>query len=148
MVMTFRNPFLPVHQLRDEMDRLLTGLLGQTPEWTLPGVRPAQPAVNVWEDADKIMLEAELPGLKSQQVDISVAGDELTLKVQRPDVEQEGVQYHRRERPVGSFTRIVRLPAEVDPAAVRAELHDGVLSISLPKTAAAKPRKIEVAVAK
>ena len=97
MVMTFRNPFLPVHQLRDEMDRLLTGLLGQTPEWTLPGVRPAQPAVNVWEDADKIMLEAELPGLKSQQVDISVAGDELTLKVQRPDVEQEGVQYHRRD---------------------------------------------------
>jgi HSP20 family protein len=81
-------------------------------------------------------------------VDISVAGDELTLKVERPEVGQEGLRYHRQERPVGSFTRIVRLPAEVEPGAVRAELHDGVLSVSLPKAAAAKPRKIEVAVAK
>ncbi len=148
MLMTYRNPRLPVHQLRDEMDRLLTGFLGPTPDWTRPGVLPGQPALNIWEDDQAIMVEAELPGLKSEQLDISVSGDELTLKVQRPELSEEGVRYHRRERPVGAFTRVVRLPAEVEADAVRAELHDGVLSISLPKSAAAKARKIEVATAR
>jgi HSP20 family protein len=130
------------------MDRLLTGFLGPLPEWDLPGVLPGQPAVNLWEDEETILVEAELPGLKSDQLDISVRGEELTLKVQRPETVEQGVRYHRRERPVGSFTRVVQLPAEVDADHVQAELHDGVLRITLPKAAEAKPRKIEVAAAK
>ena len=148
MLTRYRNPFLPVHQLRDEMDRLLTGVFGQTPDWAMPEAWRGQPAVNVWENDNAIMVETEVPGLKSDQLEISVIGDELTLKVQRPDLEQEGVTYHRRERPVGSFSRVLRLPAEVNAEGVRAELHDGVLSISLPKAESARPRKIEVTVAK
>ncbi len=148
MLMTYPNPILPVRQLRNEMDRLLTGFLGPMPDWNLPGVMPGQPAINVWDDDETIVVEAELPGLKSNQLDISVRGDELTLKVDRTETVEQGVHYHRRERPVGSFTRIVRLPAEVDPAHVQAELRDGVLRITLAKSAEAKPRRIEVAVAK
>jgi HSP20 family protein len=152
MARGYQNPMYPLRQLRSEMDRLLTGFMGQRPEWwpewTVPTAYRGQPAINVWETGDAVIVESEVPGLKNDQLEISVAGDELTLKIDRPDTVEEGATYHRRERPVGSFTRLVRLPSEVNADAVQAELHDGVLTISLPKAASAKPRKIQVAAAK
>ncbi len=103
-----------------------------------------QPAINVWEQDDALKVEMELPGVKGEQLDISVAGGELSVKVNAPDDAQEGVTYHRRERPVGSFSRIVRLPIEVNADRVEADLRDGVLTITLPKAESAKPRKINV----
>jgi HSP20 family protein len=145
MVFRYRDFSYPIRQLRHEMDRLLTGFV-RSPEAPWAGLRRGQPAVNVWEDADTLKIELEVPGVRSDQVDISVVGGELALKIQRPEVKQEGVTYHRRERPVGSFTRVLRLPTEVEPDRVEAELRDGVLTISLPKAERAKPRKIEVSV--
>ncbi|MCC6125911.1 MAG: Hsp20/alpha crystallin family protein [Pirellulales bacterium] len=137
--------FNPFHQLRSEMDRLLNGFLGST---TNGGAYPAagrgQPAVNLWDQNDALMLEMEIPGVKSEQIDISVAGLDLTVKVQRPDIAEEGLTYHRRERPVGDFTRVLRLPCEVDSNKVAAELLNGVLTLTLPKAEVAKPRKIPV----
>ena len=134
----------PLYQFRDEVDRLLTGVLGGRPDGPLAGVFRNQPAVNVWEQNDALKVEMEVPGVKSQQLDISVAGGELSVKVDAPEQFEEGVTYHRRERPVGSFSRIVRLPVEVDANRVEADLHDGVLTITLPKAENAKPRKINV----
>ena len=144
MVFGYRTTRHPLHQLRDEVDRLLTGVLGPAADGFLPGVFRSQPAINVWEQNDALKVEMELPGVKSEQVDISVAGGELSIKVNAPDVAQEDVTYHRRERPVGSFSRIVRLPVEVDADRVEADLHDGVLTITLPKAESAKARKINV----
>ena len=143
MVFGYRNPRLPFYQLRDEMDRLWSGVFGPA-----DGLRPAtfrnQPAANVWERDDALLVEMEVPGVKSDQVDLSVVGDELSIKVTRPEVAENVIAYHRRERSTGSFTRVLRLPVEVDAGRVEAELHDGVLTITLPKAEAAKPRKIEV----
>ena len=89
MPLMYRNPLLPVQPLYDDMDRLVTGLLGQTPDWTLPGAFGALhglPPVDVWQDGEKIVVEAEIPGLKSDQIEISVIGDELSLKFQRPEL--------------------------------------------------------------
>ena len=144
MVFRYRTLQHPMYQLRDEMDRLLGGFFGQPVNGAPAGECRCQPTVNVWEQEDSVIVEAEIPGVKNDQVDISVIGDELSLKVQRPDVAQEGVTYHRRERPVGSFTRVLRLPAEVDAERVQAELAHGVLTVSLAKAESAKPRKIEV----
>jgi HSP20 family protein len=138
---TTRHPF---NQLRNEVDRLLTGFLGPATDGYHPGVFRSQPPINVWEQQDALKVEMELPGIKGDQLDISVAGDELSIKASRPDVAQEGVTYHRRERPVGAFSRIVRLPIEVDADRVDADLRDGVLTITLPKAESAKPRKINV----
>ncbi len=143
MVQSYRNPWHPFHQLRDEMDRLLTGFLG-APDGGLPPIFRGQPAANVWEQGDALIVEMEVPGVKSEQLDISVAGGELSVKIERPESGPEGAIYHRRERPVGSFARAVRLPIEVDADKVQAQLHDGVLTITLPKAASAKPRKINV----
>ncbi len=142
MMTLYYNPF---SQLRSEMDRLLNGFLGATTNGgSHPAVGRGQPAVNLWDKNDTLLLEMEIPGVKSEQIEISVVGMELTVKVQRPDVEEEGVTYHRRERPVGDFTRVLQLPCEVNPDKVAAELHNGVLSLTLPKAEVAKPRKISV----
>ncbi len=143
MVFRYMNPLHPVHQLRREMDRLWSRVVGDNlePPWT--GIVRGQPAVNVWETGEAIYAELETPGLKSDQLDISVVGDQLSIRVQRPEVE-EGATYHRRERPVGSFTRLLRLPAPVETDAVEAELQNGVLCIKLPKAKESRSRKIQV----
>ncbi len=102
------------------------------------------PALNVWQDGDNLLAEAELPGVKSEDLEISVVGSELTIHGRRPESNDEGTSFHRRERGAGEFTRVVRLPVEVDPDKVQASLQDGVLRLTLPKAEAAKPRKIQV----
>jgi HSP20 family protein len=144
MVFGYQTTRHPFHQLRSEVDRLLTGFLGPAADGFLPGVFRGQPPVNVWEQDDALKVEMELPGVKNEQIEVSVAGDDLSIKVNRPDVDQDGVTYHRRERPVGSFSRVVHLPVPVNADRVEADLRDGVLTITLPKAESAKPRKINV----
>jgi HSP20 family protein len=138
----YSNPF---RQLRGEMDRLLSGVLGPTFNGFVPGVGRDQPAVNVWDKGDKLMVEMEVPGVKGEEIDVSVTGDELTIKVERPDAVQADVTYHRRERPAGSFARMLTLPYAIDANSVQADLQQGVLTLKLPKAETAKPRKIAVA---
>jgi HSP20 family protein len=146
MVMRITTPQHSIHQLRDEVDRLVTSV------FTNPTVAGAArmvtgrgfPAVNVWDDREHVYVEAEVPGLKAEQLDISVIGEELTIRGERPEQDQSETQFHRRERGVGSFTRVIRLSTEVDADRVQAALSDGVLLLTLPKAEAAKPRKIKV----
>jgi HSP20 family protein len=91
-----------------------------------------------------VFVEAEVPGLKAENLDITVVGDELTIKGDRPEQLPPEGSFHRRERGVGSFTRIVRLPSEVNADRVEAALNDGVLLLTLPKAEGAKPRKVKV----
>jgi HSP20 family protein len=134
----------PAQPLRREVDRLLSGLLSGPESGSALGRGRTFPPINVWEDGDNLYVEAELPGVKSENLDIAVVGNELTMKGERPAPSEEGVTYHRRERGTGSFTRVVVLPTEVDANQVNATLKNGVLLITLPKSEAAKPRKIQV----
>lgn len=133
----------PVLRLRDEMDRLFEDFFENVPS-VGPFGRRAFPAFNIWEEDAKLYLEAELPGLKLDDIELYMDGNELTVKGQRQDAGDEGVSFHRRERGVGPFSRVVRLPVEVDAEKVEATLRDGVLTITLPKAQAALPRRIEV----
>jgi len=152
---TFRAGFaLPLDELREEFDRFWSTLTAAPPlhGW---GVRPeaAFPAVNVRESADAVVVEAELPGLDSSDVEISVTGDELVLKGARRGGEAaeptepsdgEKVTWHRRERGTGSFERRIPLPVAVDAARVDARLIDGVLTVTCPKAPECQPRRVEV----
>jgi len=144
MVFAYNGSREPVRQLRREMDRLFNGVLNEISEGGWPWGGRGQPAVNVWETAEAVMVEMEIPGVKSDQVDISVIGNQLTVKVERPASEEPEVTYHRQERPTGSFSRSLRLPTEVAADKVEAALENGVLTITLPKAEAAKPRKINI----
>ena len=88
--------------------------------------------------------EAEIPGVKGEDLDVSVVADELTIKGTRQPLADEEAAYHRRERGVGAFVRVVRLPVEVVADKVQASLRDGVLTLVMPKAEAAKPRRITV----
>jgi HSP20 family protein len=146
MVMRISTNQHPIHQLRDEVDRLVTNVFAN------PAVAGAArlvsgrgfPAINVWDDRENFYVEAEVPGLKAELLDISVVGDELTIHGERPAEEKTELAYHRRERGVGSFTRVIRLANDIDAERVQASLTDGVLLLTLPKAEASKPRKIKV----
>lgn len=147
--MALRLNTLPLNQLRTEMDRLFYDLSRGLPQWSTAPFTAGRsfPAVNVWESEQELFAEAELPGLKEADVEIFVVGNELTIKGERRSGEQEKVAFHRRERGVGAFTRVVHLPVDVDSSRVAATLRDGVLLVTLPKAEAAKPRKIKVVAA-
>jgi HSP20 family protein len=81
-----------------------------------------------------------------EELEVYVQGGELTIKGERKSAGSEGAVYHRQERGLGAFARVLRLPMEVKAEAVKAALKNGVLTITLPKAEAAKPRKIEVQV--
>ncbi|MGD9644824.1 MAG: Hsp20/alpha crystallin family protein [Pirellulales bacterium] len=129
-------------QLRSEVERLLGDFSRQTP---LAGWVPGAPfpAVNIWETDQDVFVEAEIPGVKESDLEILVVGEELTIKGKRGDVSDD-TSFHRRERGVGPFSRVVRLPVEVDADKVEAALREGVLEIRLAKAAASRPRKIRV----
>jgi HSP20 family protein len=103
------------------------------------------PAMNVWTNEDGAIVTAELPGLKPDDIDISVVNDTLTLKGKRNRDEcGEHVRFHRRERGCGSFTRSFQLPFQVEPGKVEATFERGVLEITLPRAEADKPRRITI----
>lgn len=127
---------------RRELDRLFDGFLRRDPLFS--GGVQAYPALNLWEDADKIYAEAEVPGLSLDDLDLSITGNELTIRGRRVPVREENVVYHRRERGTGEFSRFVTLPVDVDANRVEAALNHGVLTIVMPKAEQAKARKIQV----
>lgn len=136
----------PVHQFRNEVDRLMTDFFGpMRREWQgwLPST--GSPRLNVWEETDAVFAEVEVPGLKSEDLDVSVVGDELTIKGKRESAATEKeAAFHRRERTVGEFTRTVTLPVEINADDVSATLNNGVLTVRLPKAEKAKARRVEV----
>jgi HSP20 family protein len=101
--------------------------------------------MNVWTDENNAILTAELPGVKPEEIDISVENQLLTLRGGRHRQEPEdGMTYHRRERRFGPFNRSFRLPFRVEPESVEASFENGVLNVVLPRAEADLPRKIAV----
>lgn len=139
------QPFTPLwnqmQQFQSEMNRLID-------RWSDGGVRgftSAYPPVNVWEDADNVYVEAELPGMDPKALEVHITGgNQLTLKGNREHHVPEKVAVHRQERGFGSFVRVLTLPFNVDSEKVDARFEHGVLLLKLAKHAAAKPRKIAV----
>jgi HSP20 family protein len=110
-----------------------------------PRLAAAYPGLNVWEEGDTVYAEAELPGMDLGDLEIYVTGGtQLTLKGQRKQPAFEKGVWHRQERGFGSFTRVITLPVDVDADKVEAKLRNGVLTIAMPKSEAARPRKITV----
>ncbi|GMV82673.1 MAG: hypothetical protein AMXMBFR7_38570 [Planctomycetota bacterium] len=130
----------PFAQFQREMDGLFHGFFGANGS---PSAG-AFPALNVWETPEGYRVEAELPGLKLNELELVVHQRELTIKGEYKPAFGEQDTVHRRERPLGPFSRTVRFPADLDAGQARAELKDGVLSVVLPRLASSQPRKIEI----
>jgi HSP20 family protein len=130
-------------QLQQEMNRLFSRWGDDGGRWT--GLAGGFPAMNVWEDADQVFVEAELPGLDLKDLEIYVTGgNQLTLKGERKPAAPEKGVWHRQERTFGKFARSLTLPFTVDADKVDARFENGVLLVKLPKHESARPRKIAV----
>ena len=106
------------------------------------------PPMDVYEEGDELVVKAELPGLAREEIDVTIAGELLTLSGRKEKEEKvERKDYHRLERSSGAFTRTITLPAEVELEKVTATFKNGVLEIRAPKTPEAKSRTRKIAVA-
>jgi HSP20 family protein len=107
------------------------------------------PPVDIVEQADAIRIQAEVPGVSPDNVKISVEGNVLTISGTKENTHEENTErVHRYERTYGAFERTFTLPSTVDPAGIRAGYANGILTVTLPKVEKAKPRQIQVELAK
>lgn len=139
------DPFRELRSLQDEMTRLFTGATpsGFSGEDMMHG--SWSPRVDIFENKENLILEAELPGMNRDDFDLSIENNVITLKGERKfENKTEGDNYHRVERSYGSFTRSFTLPQTVNAEGAKAEFKNGILRVALPKREETKARRIEV----
>ncbi len=143
-VLTRWEPFREFSTLQDRMNRLFRETQGNSQDESLTSSSFA-PAVDVYEDEHNVTLKIEVPGIDEKDIDVRVENNTLTVHGERKiEKEEKEENYRRVERQYGSFTRTFNLPATVDAEKVQADYDKGVLKITLPKKAEAKPKQIKV----
>jgi HSP20 family protein len=139
------HPFPEITTLRDQINRLIDDAAQPHPDGgSAPGGRLWAPPVDVVENENELMLRLDLPGVDLQEIDIQLTGETLTLRGERRFERREGEGYVHLERPYGTFQRSFNLSVPVQADGVRADYKDGVLTVTLPKQEAVKPRKIQI----
>jgi HSP20 family protein len=136
------EPMREMMTLREAMDRLFDDAFTRPFSSVIDGTAPA---IDLYQTNDSVVVKAALPGLKADEVQLSVSGDVLTLKGefhQNDDIKE--ATYHLREQRYGSFERSVMLPTEVDSEKAKAEFENGVLTVTIPKAAQARPKTITI----
>jgi len=140
-----RDPFSDLKGIQEDFNRIFAGGLPLifSGEEVLSGVW--SPRVDIFEDQNSIVLEADLPGVKPEDFKLSIENFKLRLSGERKiEGEKQNENWRRVERRYGSFTRTVALPTTVNVDEVKADFKDGVLRVTLPKRDEVKPRHIEV----
>src|SRR6266852_690709 len=138
------DPFRDLRALQDEVNRLFTGNMARFDD---EGIARGSwsPSVDIYENKDQIVLEAELPGMSREDFDLSVENNVITLRGERHFEKKEDTDnYHRVERAYGSFLRSFTLPNTVTAEGANADYRNGVLRVTLPKREETKARRIEV----
>ena len=140
-----RNPWTVFDELESIQENMNRILAGQDANRIARRARAAYPPLNVYSTPEGLMIDAELPGVDPQDVEISVVGDELSLRgkinVQEPAA---GDTILRRERPAGEFQRTLQLPFRANAGGVKATFKNGLLRIAVPRSEEEKPRKIAI----
>lgn len=136
------DPFTAVEPLSDAMDRVFPGSL--LPVWRR-GLSGVDAALDMYETDDAVVVKASVPGVKPEDVEVSVVGDTLTIRGEiKADEKVENGQYLCRELARGRFARSVSLPGLVQADKAKAEFENGILTIQVPKAEEAKPKVIKV----
>jgi HSP20 family protein len=138
----FRNPWAEFERIRQGLDELSRSYVEKGKGQSRANVYPA---LNIYEEADKLVITAELPGVKAEDLNLSIEGETLTIQGKRDRRQNEtGASYHRREIESGNFSRAIALPIKVDTEHVGARLSNGILTTTLLKASAVTPRQIKV----
>ena len=135
------DPWPDAGELRRRMEELFDRVPGGSPAVPRAGVFPP---VNLYESGDSYVLTAELPGLRTEDIDVSIERDRVTLRGERRIDYPQDASLHRVERRAGAFRRTVQLPLEVEGEKVEAIYRNGVLTLRIPKAPEHQPRRISV----
>jgi len=136
----FPDPFNTLLGLQEALDAFRTSSWLQSS----PSGGGSYPPLNVFRKGDDFLLVAEVPGIEKSNLDLQVKGRTIRLSGTKGAKFPEKASVHRRERLSGRFDRSVTLPVEIDPDAVKAECHDGILALSLSRAERDKPRSIKI----
>ena len=138
------NPFQELRSMQEQMNRLLDMAWSrETGEELKEGIW--QPAVDIYEDEDMVVIKAELPGVEQKDIEVKIEDNTLVLRGERKhDMSIKKENYHRVERYYGSFQRTFSLPHTIDQEKVKATCDNGVLTVNLPKKEETKPKQITV----
>jgi HSP20 family protein len=139
------DPFRDLRSLQEEVNRLFSTNLTRSFDDEGIGRGAWAPSVDIYENKDQIVIEAELPGMKQEDFDLTIENNVISLRGERKfEKTDESDNYHRVERSYGSFTRSFTLPQTVSADEAKAEYTNGVLRVTLPKREEVKSRRIEV----
>jgi HSP20 family protein len=139
------DPFRDLRTLQEEVNRLFSTNMSRAFDDEGIGRGAWAPSVDIYENKDHIVLEAELPGMNQEDFDLSIENNVLTLRGERKfEKTDENDNYHRVERSYGAFTRSFTLPQTVSAEGATAEYNNGVLRVTLPKREETKARRIQV----
>ena len=142
------NPFRELEDLQTRLNRVFNDAPVRRPEADGLFFADWAPAVDIQETDKEYVIKAELPEVKKEDVKVEVLDGVLKIEGERnQEKEEKGKKFHKIERSYGKFVRQFALPTEVEATKVQAEYKDGMLNVHLPKTAAAKPKTVEVKVA-
>jgi HSP20 family protein len=137
------EPAREMMTLREAMDRLFDDAFTHHPIGWNGGT--VSPAIDLYQNENEVVVKAALPGLTANDVQISVNGDVLTLRGEfKQENEQKETTYHIREHRQGAFERAIMLPTEVQTDKARADFANGILTVTLPKAEAVKPKTISI----
>ena len=138
------QPVSDLVSLRDAMDRLFEDSFVSPRNWPAPSGM-TEPSLDIFETGSDVVVKAALPGLKPEEVDITMTGDLLNITGEtKEETEQKNKNYIRRERRYGSFSRSVTLPEGLEGDKAEAKFENGVLTLTIPKSEQIKPKKIQV----
>jgi HSP20 family protein len=139
------TPVRGMVNIQDEMNRLFNDFFASTPDRTGEGTFSWSPLVDITETKDDIIVNAEVPGMKKDDIKIVIQDNVLTLKGERQkEKEEKEKKYHRVERSYGTFERSFSLPVSIQVDQVKADYKEGVLTIHLPKAEEAKPKEVSI----
>lgn len=139
------DPWGDLISLRDAMDRIFEESFVRPPrEWLAP-TAPRTLELDIYETENEVVVKAAVPGLKPEDIDVTIAGDTLSIKGEtQEEKEERGKNYLRRERRYGAFSRAVSLPAGLQADKAEASFEDGMLTLTIPKAEEIKPKSIKV----
>lgn len=140
------DPFKELSSLREEIDRLFDSFFGRTSLFREKELS-FSPAIDVEETDNSFIVKAEVPGMKKEDIKVTIDEDGITISGERKkEKEEKGKTYHRIEMAYGKFKRYIPFPKEVEPDKAKAKYKDGILEIEVPKSEKAKPKEIEIKV--